>query len=63
MVIACMILLCNHKRKEFGKPHAYREPMCSSENCQWCGEPCFAGAAVGPPYVTWRRTKYKTLLN
>jgi hypothetical protein len=23
-----MILLCNHKRTEFGKPHAYRGPMC-----------------------------------
>jgi hypothetical protein len=27
---------------EFGKPYAYREPMCASENCQWCGEPYFA---------------------
>jgi hypothetical protein len=41
-----MILLCNHKCTEFGKPHAYREPMCTSENCQWCGEPYFAGAAI-----------------
>jgi hypothetical protein len=35
LLVACMILLCNHKRTEFGKPHAYREPMCASENCQW----------------------------
>jgi hypothetical protein len=41
-----MILLRNHKRTGFGKPHAYRGPMCSSEKSQWCGEPCFAGAAI-----------------
>jgi hypothetical protein len=40
LLVACMIFLCNHKRTEFGKPHAYREPMCASENCQWCGKPC-----------------------
>jgi hypothetical protein len=39
-----MILLSNHKRTEFGKPLAYREPMCTSENCQWCREPYFAGS-------------------
>jgi hypothetical protein len=44
--VACMILLCNHKRMEFGNSHAYREPMCASEKCQWCGEPYFAGAAI-----------------
>jgi hypothetical protein len=41
-----MILLCNLKRTEFGKPHANREPMCASENCQWSGEPYFAGTAI-----------------
>jgi hypothetical protein len=41
-----MILLRNHKRTEFEKPHAYREPMCASENCQWCGEPYFIGAVI-----------------
>jgi hypothetical protein len=42
----CIILLCNHKRTEFGKLHAYCEQMCALENCQWCGEPCFALAAI-----------------
>jgi hypothetical protein len=23
-----------------------REPVCALENCQWCGEPCFSGAAI-----------------
>jgi hypothetical protein len=41
-----MILLCNLKRSEFGKPHAYGEPMCTSENCQWWEEPYVAGAAI-----------------
>jgi hypothetical protein len=27
-------------------PYSYRGPMCVSENCQWCGEPYFAGAAI-----------------
>jgi hypothetical protein len=27
-------------------PHAYRRPMCTSQDCQWCGEPYFAGAAI-----------------
>jgi hypothetical protein len=31
---------------EFGKPHAYHEPMCTSENCQWRGELYFAGNAI-----------------
>jgi hypothetical protein len=31
---------------EFGKLHAYSELMCPLENCQWCGEPRFAGAAI-----------------
>jgi hypothetical protein len=33
-----MILLCNHKRTEFGNSRAYRGPMCASENCQLYGE-------------------------
>jgi hypothetical protein len=41
-----MILLCNHKRTKFEKPYAYREPMCASENCQWCEEPYFAVAEI-----------------
>jgi hypothetical protein len=27
-------------------PCANRGPLCALENCQWCGEPCFAGAAI-----------------
>jgi hypothetical protein len=46
MLVAFMILLCNHKGMEFGKLHAYLGPMCASENCQWRGEPYFAGAAI-----------------
>jgi hypothetical protein len=38
MLVACMILLCNHERTVYEKPYAYREPMCASENCQLCGE-------------------------
>jgi hypothetical protein len=46
MFVACMILLSNHKHIEFGKPHVYHELVCTLENCQWCGEPCFAGSAI-----------------
>jgi hypothetical protein len=31
---------------EVGKIRVYLEPMCPLENCQWCGEPCFAGVAI-----------------
>jgi hypothetical protein len=30
----------------YGKPYAYLEPMCVSENCQWCGELYFAVSAI-----------------
>jgi hypothetical protein len=30
----------------FEKLYAYREPMCTSESCQWCGEPYFAVSAI-----------------
>jgi hypothetical protein len=26
--------------------YAIRGPVGALENCQWCGEPCFAGAAI-----------------
>jgi hypothetical protein len=42
----CMILLCNHKRMAYEKINAYPEPMCVSENWQWCGEPYFAVSAI-----------------
>jgi hypothetical protein len=60
-----MILLCNHKRAEYGSPlHAYREPMCASEYCQWCGEPNFAGATISLDRVLPQismRGKHKSL--
>jgi hypothetical protein len=28
-------------------PYAIRGPVLALENCQWCGEPCFAGAGAG----------------
>jgi hypothetical protein len=46
LLVACMILLCNHKRTVYEKPYAYREPMCASENCQWCGEPNIAVSSI-----------------
>jgi hypothetical protein len=46
LLVACIILLWNHKLTGFGKPHAYRGPMCASENCRWCGEPYFVGSFV-----------------
>jgi hypothetical protein len=41
LLVFCITLLCNRKRPEFGKPHAYRGPMCASGDCKWCGEPYF----------------------
>jgi hypothetical protein len=46
LLVFCITLLCSHKRTEFGKPHAYRGPVCASGNCQWCGEPYFVGAVI-----------------
>jgi hypothetical protein len=31
---------------EFQRIYEYYESVCSLEICQWCGEPCFAGAEV-----------------
>jgi hypothetical protein len=63
-LFACMILLCNHRRTEFGKPHACRGPVCASEKSQWCGEPYFAGAAISIsgilPQIP-KRGKHKSL--
>jgi hypothetical protein len=42
----CVILLCNLKRMAYEKPYAYLEPMCASENCQWCGELYFAASTI-----------------
>jgi hypothetical protein len=30
----------------YEKPYAYLEPMCASENCQWCGEPYFVVSEI-----------------
>jgi hypothetical protein len=46
LLVACMILLSNHNRTDFGKPRAYRGPMCAWENCQWYRESYFEGAAI-----------------
>jgi hypothetical protein len=64
LLVACMILLCHNKRTEFGKPHAYLEPMCASENCQWCGEPYFAVSAISGGHILPqipRQGKHKSL--
>jgi hypothetical protein len=57
-----MILLC--KCTVFEKPYAYREPMRTSENCQWCGEPYFAVSAISVgdivPQIP-RQGKHKSL--
>jgi hypothetical protein len=59
-----MILLCIHKRMAYEKIYAYLEPMCVSENCQWCGEPYFAISAISIgiilPQIT-RQGKHKSL--
>jgi hypothetical protein len=64
MLAACMILLCNSERTEFGKPHAYHGPMCASGIFKWFGERYFAGAAISKagflPLIL-RRDKHKTL--
>jgi hypothetical protein len=46
LLVACMILLCNHKRMAYEEIYAFREPMCASENCRWCREPYFAVSAI-----------------
>jgi hypothetical protein len=30
----------------YEKPYAYLDPMCASENSQWCGELYFAVSAI-----------------
>jgi hypothetical protein len=62
--VACMILLCNHKRTVYEKPYTYLEPMCASENCQWCGEPYFAVFAISIGDIlpqSPRKGKHKSL--
>jgi hypothetical protein len=45
---------------EFGQPSANRGPVCALDNCQWCGVPCFAGAAISlDGYLPWEELKVK----
>jgi hypothetical protein len=60
---ACCLHNCV-MRTEVWKSRANREPVCVLENCQWCGEPCFAGAAISlDDYLLQipRRDKHKSL--
>jgi hypothetical protein len=45
LLVACTILLYNHIHMEGWKPCRNCGPVCTLENFQWHGEPCFAGAA------------------
>jgi hypothetical protein len=42
----CILWICNRIRVEFEGIYAYHESGCLLEICQWCGEPCVAGAEV-----------------
>jgi hypothetical protein len=60
LFVACAPLLHNCIHTEGWKPCANRGPVCTLENYQWCGEPCFAGAAIlrgKCPSVIPRRNK------
>jgi hypothetical protein len=50
----------------YEKPYAYLEPMCASENCQWCGDPYFAVSAISIgdilPQIP-RQGKHKSFLS
>jgi hypothetical protein len=46
LLVAYTILLHDRTHMEGWKPCANRGPVCTLENFQWCGEPCFAGAAI-----------------
>jgi hypothetical protein len=64
MLVAYIILLCNHTRicTEVWKPCANRESLCALENFELCGEFCFSGAAVsvdGCLQQTPRRCKHR----
>jgi hypothetical protein len=65
LFVFCTILLCNRKSTELGKLHVlYPESMCDLENCQWCGEPCFALATISTDrflHQIPRRDRHKSL--
>jgi hypothetical protein len=46
LLVACTILLYNRIHTEGWKPYANREPVCTLDHFQWCGEPCFADTAI-----------------
>jgi hypothetical protein len=46
MIFACTVLLYNRIHMEGWKPCANHGLVCTLENFQWCGEPCFIGAAI-----------------
>jgi hypothetical protein len=66
MTSACCLhnFLYNHTHMEVWEPCAKHELTWTLENCQWCGEPRFAGAAIsvdGYLPQTPRLGKYKSL--
>jgi hypothetical protein len=46
LLVACTILLYNRIHAEGWDPRANRGPVCTLENFQWFGEPCFVGAVI-----------------
>jgi hypothetical protein len=46
LLATCIVLLYNHIRTEVWKTCVNCEMVCALDNCQWCGETCFAGAAI-----------------
>jgi hypothetical protein len=65
MLVVCTIMLYNRIHTESWKPCANCEPLCPLENFQWCGEPCFVGAAILRGRCLSqipRRGKHKSLL-
>jgi hypothetical protein len=46
LLVSFTALLYNRIHTGGWKPRENRGPVCTLENFQWCGEPCFAGAAI-----------------
>jgi hypothetical protein len=46
LLVSCTVLLYNHIYTEGWKPCANHRPVCTLENLQWCGEPCFVGPVI-----------------
>jgi hypothetical protein len=65
LVVASLLLIYNHIHMEGWKPCANRELVCTLENFQGRGEPCFAVAVNskgGHLTIIPRRVKHKSLL-